>query len=428
MGGAGSTHGGSTSEDPTAQSAVLKVRHARGGFFPSCRNGAVADLATLGNSTKLREGVMKIASYNVENLFERAAAMNLDSWADGRDILNDYAKFNGLLGKPAYSATDKKAMLDVLKKHKMEKSGESEFFLLRENRGKFLKKASGNKPAEIVATGRDSWIGWLELKTKPVKAAAIVNTGRVMKDVDADILAVVEAENRPGLIRFNDIVLPQADATPYTHVMLIDGNDDRGIDVGIMTRDNFPIVAIASHVDDVDNNGKPVFSRDCASYCIQPPGGERLWILVNHLKSKGFGVPAQSSAKRKLQATRLRAIYDALVVTDPLIAVVGDMNDTPDSDPLSPLLGDGSMLKDVSEHANFDDGGRPGTFSNGTASNKIDYILCSPQLFAKVKQGGIFRMGVWGGVNGTLFPHFDTMQKAEDAASDHAAIWGEFDL
>jgi len=25
-------------------------------------------------------------------------------------------------------------------------------------------------------------------------------------------------------------------------------------------------------------------------------------------------------------------------------------------------------------------------------------------------------------VNGTLFPHNDTMQKAEDAASDHAAL------
>ena len=372
---------------------------------------------------------MKIASYNVENLFERAAAMNLDSWADGRDILNDYAKFNGLIGKPAYSAGDKNAMLDVLTRNKLEKSGESEFFILRENRGKkLLKKATGAAPAEIVATGRGDWIGWLDLKTKPVSTTAIVNTGRVMKDVDADILAVVEAENRPGLIRFNEIVLPQAEGAPYTHVMLIDGNDDRGIDVGIMTRDNFPIVAIASHVDDLDNNGKPIFSRDCASYCIALPGGERLWVLINHLKSKGFGVPAQSNAKRKLQATRLRAIYDALVVTDPLIAVVGDMNDTPDSEPLSPFLGNGSTLKDVSEHANFDDGGRPGTFANGTASNKIDYILCSPQLFAKLQGGGIFRKGVWGGVNGTLFPHYDTMLKAEDAASDHAAIWGEFDF
>lgn len=43
---------------------------------------------------------MKIASFNVENFFERAKAMNLDSWADGRDILNDYAKFNGLIGSP----------------------------------------------------------------------------------------------------------------------------------------------------------------------------------------------------------------------------------------------------------------------------------------------------------------------------------------
>jgi hypothetical protein len=35
---------------------------------------------------------------------------------------------------------------------------------------------------------------------------------------------------------------------------------------------------------------------------------------------------------------------------------------------------------------------------------------------------------VWGGVNGTLFPCYDEMKKAVDAASDHAAIWAEIDL
>jgi hypothetical protein len=43
------------------------------------------------------------------------------------------------------------------------------------------------------------------------------------------------------------------------------------------------------------------------------------------------------------------------------------------------------------------------------ASNKIDYILLSPELFAHTKAGGIFRMGVWGGKNGTLFPHYPEM-------------------
>jgi len=82
----------------------------------------------------------------------------------------------------------------------------------------------------------------------------------------------------------------------------------------------------------------------------------------------------------------------------------------------------------VSTHAAFNDGGRPGTYANGTASEKIDYILLSPPLFAGVKQGGIFRMGVWGGKNGDIFPHYPEVTKTGEAASDHAAIWAEVDL
>ena len=42
---------------------------------------------------------------------------------------------------------------------------------------------------------------------------------------------------------------------------------------------------------------------------------------------------------------------------DELIAIVGDFNDTPDSDPLAPLLKQ-TDLKDVFEHPDFDDGAR----------------------------------------------------------------------
>jgi hypothetical protein len=34
----------------------------------------------------------------------------------------------------------------------------------------------------------------------------------------------------------------------------------------------------------------------------------------------------------------------------------------------------------------------------------------------------IFRLGVWGGVKGTLFPHFATIENTTQAASDHAAF------
>jgi len=82
----------------------------------------------------------------------------------------------------------------------------------------------------------------------------------------------------------------------------------------------------------------------------------------------------------------------------------------------------------VSTHAAFNDGGRPGTYANGTASEKIDYILLSPPLFAGVKQGGIFRMEFGAERTATFFPHYPEVTKPGEAASDHAAIWAEVDL
>jgi len=55
-------------------------------------------------------------------------------------------------------------------------------------------------------------------------------------------------------------------------------------------------------------------------------------------------------------------------------------------------------------------------------------LALSPALFQKTRGGEVFRMGVWGGKNGTLFPHFPEITKAAEAASDHAAIVAEINL
>lgn len=369
---------------------------------------------------------MKLASYNVENLFERAKALNLDDWKAGKAILDDYAKFNAIIAKESYTKTDKEALLALLEQYGLTKETESEYFLLRENRGRLRKKATSKTKASIVANGRSDWLGWLELMREPVNSAAMSNTARVIADINADVIGIIEAEDRPGLKHFNEHLLPEQ--AQYRHIMLIDGNDERGIDVGIMSKKMFPITAIRSHVDDRDNTDKAIFSRDCAGYEIRTPKGNTLWLLVNHLKSKGYGNPAASNKKRLAQARRVREIYDQLVQTSPYVAIIGDMNDTPTSAPLAPLCGNGSPLNDVTSGVNFNHGGRPGTYGSCTASNKIDYILCSPALFAKMKGGGIHRLGMWGGTNGTLFPHYDSITKKEEAASDHALLWAEFDI
>jgi endonuclease/exonuclease/phosphatase family metal-dependent hydrolase len=369
---------------------------------------------------------MRIASFNVENLFSRARAMNQGDASEGKAILSEYSKLNTLLAKDVYTPTDKDAMVASLGELGLTASDENKFVILRQNRGHLLKHPTNSRD-DIVATGRADWIGWLALKTEAVNEIATRMTAQVIKDVNADVLAVIEAEDRIALSRFNDQLLKPIDAA-YGGIMLIDGNDERGIDVGLFTRGGFRVESIVSHVDDLEGNTR-VFSRDCPEFTIRVSPTTTILVLVNHLKSKGFGPPAQSNARRKAQAKRVRAIYDQRRSAGvDLIAIVGDFNDTPTSDPLKPLLAEGSDLADITTHPTFVSDGRPGTYANGTASNKIDYLLFSPALFAKVTGGSIFRKGVWGGVNGTLFPHYDEMTKAIHAASDHAAIWADIDL
>ena len=57
------------------------------------------------------------------------------------------------------------------------------------------------------------------------------------------------------------------------------------------------------------SNGSPVFSRDCPEYAVTTPGGEVIWVLPNHFKSKFGGNSPASVAKRRDQAERTAAIY-----------------------------------------------------------------------------------------------------------------------
>lgn len=382
--------------------------------------------------------MLRLASYNVENLFERAKILNRDEWVEagtatsagrmeaGRTLLGNFAKLNAILAQEIYADADKAEIVSLLKALGLEASDESKFVILRRNRGSLVKRNSG--VMTVVANGRDDWIGWLELKTEPVNEKATANTARVIGQVRADIMVVVEAEHRPSLLRFNDQVIAQTAGWSFDHIALFDGNDERGIDVGLMSRQPYAIDFVRTHVDDTID-GKRVFSRDCAEYHIVLDQNRRLVVLANHLKSKGYGTPAVNDATRKRQARRIREIYDGLRASGhDLVAIMGDLNDSPDRDPLSPLLGDGSDLRDVSAVAGFIDGGRPGTYGNCTAKDKIDYILMSPALFALASSGGIDRSGVWGGTNGTLFPHIPEVTKAAEAASDHAALYVDLDL
>jgi endonuclease/exonuclease/phosphatase family metal-dependent hydrolase len=368
---------------------------------------------------------MRIASFNLENLFDRAKALNGDLDQGINPVLEEFGELNALIDKAVYSAADKTRMLALLEALDLKESDTGSFVILRQNRGRFIKRPRAGG-IEIIADGRTDWVGWIELRTEAVNERAMLHTADVVRDVNADIIATIEAENRTALKRFSETLLRGEGGAPYRHIMLIDGNDERGIDVGVMTREGFEIGDIRSHVDELKPDGEPLFSRDCAEFDITTAKGNKLWLLINHFKSK-IGDPRVSNAKRKAQATRVAQIYAELrSAGEDHVAIVGDFNDTPASAPLTPLLS--TDLKDVATLANFQDGGFPGTFGGSTAGNKIDYILLSPALQAKVTGGGIFRKGMWPGVRPVKWAVYPTLTKQVEAASDHGAIYVDLDF
>jgi endonuclease/exonuclease/phosphatase family metal-dependent hydrolase len=365
---------------------------------------------------------MRIASYNVENLFDRAKAFNDDS-PEAQKAIKLESELNGLFQKPQYKTADKQRMLALMAELGISKVDEGPYVFLRKNRGNLIKRKKDGT-VEITASGRGDWVGWVEHKTVHVNDIAVMNTGRVLKDVDADIVAVIEAEHRIALKQFSDYVLKNVGGTPYPNVMLIDGNDPRGIDVGIMTKANYTIGAMKSHVHDLGANNKPIFSRDCPEYCIETPSGENIWIIPNHFKSKFGGNNPASQSKRREQSARTAEIYQHLMNEgNENVIVLGDLNDTPDSKDLKPLLKD-TNLKDVSEHPLFDTGEFKGmgTFGLGNDSDKIDYLLLSPALFDRVTACGLFRKGAWPGKR-PRWEVYEELKTEAHVASDHHVIW-----
>lgn len=373
-----------------------------------------------------------VASFNVENLFARPKAFNTVDWAAGEPILAAYREFNSLIANPVYRTADRDRMRELLveldvyyvNSHdavRRRQTSSPRWAWLRKNRGGFDREPRlSTQSVEIIAAGRADWIGWLELATETPNETGIRMTARVIADIDADIIAVIEADDRPSLKRLNSDLL----GGKYRQVMLVDGNDERGIDVGIMTKEGFPIRSIRSNVDAVDAVG-PVFSRDCPQYEILTPSGAVVHVLVNHFKSQSGG----GGDTRRRQATEVRHIVDGLTAQGQGVIVLGDLNEGPVAadqpaanlqtlfDPVGPLVS-------CYQLDGFDVGGRPGTFDSCGIRNRLDYILLGQALRPAFRSGQVFRKGLWGTrkTRPDQWQTYDEMQRPEHQASDHAAV------
>ena len=204
----------------------------------------------------------------------------------------------------------------------------------------------------------------------------------IMESSEADVIALQEVENIDILTQFRN---SNGLADDYPHVVLVEGNDGRGIDVALFSK--HPITNVESHKDEVfpiEGQKDRGFLRDLLQADIEIPDYGPVRFFVNHFASKRGGKRADSMREAEAQAARNIIKRETADFPGQKYVMLGDFNDTPDSKSVQTLTrkdNDGWGLVDA-----FRD--EPDTVSYPTSERtarkwgykRIDQILLSPEM------------------------------------------------
>jgi len=164
----------------------------------------------------------------------------------------------------------------------------------------------------------------------------LTNLGKVLMAVDSvDLPAVVgfaEVENHEVL---DDLIrLTPLNRAPY-RVLLVEGPDPRGIDVGMIFRsDKLTYLSHRAVAASREFN-----TRNILYVKLLGPAGDTLHLFVNHWKSRSGG-EAKTRDKRIENGRLLREVVDSLFALNPRvrILIMGDLNDEPSDESVATAL------------------------------------------------------------------------------------------
>ena len=245
--------------------------------------------------------------------------------------------------------------------------------------------------------------------TAPKPRHELRGVAQVIRELSADVVGLVEVENRGYLQQFVDVYLPDMGY----EVVLYEGNDLRGIDVAVLSR--LPVGPVTSyrHVTFPDGEGSPMrYQRDLLRVQIEPPGAPAFDVFVVHLKSKG-GEENGGLRLRLGEARHIRRTADEILAREPdrRFVILGDFNDTIDSEPVQTILGTGtsSLITFVPELPP----GETVTYNQPPHLSMIDFIIASPAM-ARAYVPGSYRILLGG--------------SPEKTGSDHNPVVARFKL
>lgn len=130
--------------------------------------------------------------------------------------------------------------------------------------------------------------------------------------------------------------------------ILVDGVDPRGIDVGLLYREDLFKYESHSVLPVEDLSGKGYLLRGILHVQGKGPDGKPLHLYINHWKSRWGGVK-ETEHYRIYQAIVLRRELDRLLSSssDPRYIIMGDFNDEPTNKSMIDILHTGNKRKNT---------------------------------------------------------------------------------
>ena len=369
---------------------------------------------------------MKIATFNIENLFHRDE--NLVGRANRDSGPRWMKELEHLLYKDQKEDADYKRMRQLSFLLGFYTSPLDPYVVMRRRNGKLYLRQR-NAKTDFKASQLSDWNGWIRLHTVPVNEVATKNKAKIISEANPDILLLQEVEDRQSLIEFNEHYLPKE--VKFSDIMVIPGNDSRGLEMGILTKNGYHVRSFKSHANDIYDEGK-FFDKDFQEFEIITPKGESLWILSVHLTEDEMD-KKDNDARRLMQSKLVARIYRKVIrERSQNVLVMGTFNAPSYCKSIAPVIKE-TDLKDIKIHRSFNielDKGKDadyhslGAYKMGVNFKQRDYMLLSPSLFEGVTDSGLNRKGVWPKKK-NQYRTLLTLQAEFHQASTHPLVWVE---
>lgn len=202
----------------------------------------------------------------------------------------------------------------------------------------------------------------------------------VIKKYNPDIAGFSEVENITVLKNI-------ATKSNYEYYYLIEGNDPRGIDVGVISNIALEYRSNKDLPVPYKGNSKYKFSRDCTVSSFATESGKKIYILTTHLKS-GYMDDGKSEMKRIAQSKGIldivASIYEKEKI-EPFVVINGDLNTERYTEPLNIIEKAGFVIMNYSKSPD-----KLYTYSYRKEKKNFDYIIINKFFDKSLKNKKIY--------------------------------------